>query len=298
MYPYVFIFGKPFSSYGILAIIGMAAVAVYTMIVARNDKKNAYSRFVYIVYCFLGSMALAAILYQLTNIKKTISALPYLFSDFEKFKENISFGIVFYGGMFGIFVGMLVYTKYFKEDTRKWLRETVPSIPLFHFFGRIGCTVGGCCFGTCMFHGGEEINETLGIFPIGNCPIFKDFCVYNARLGMYCIPIQLLEAFGCLLIFVILLLHQILQKDKNAYYKPIGIYFVLYGILRFVLEFWRGDMIRGVFGSFSTSQYISMIVVPLGIYMLICPTEKNFLEKWYTPGKKKIGKIVQNTSET
>ena len=99
MYPYVFIFGKPFSSYGILAIIGMAAVAVYTMIVARNDKKNAYSRFVYIVYCFLGSMALAAILYQLTNIKKTISALPYLFSDFEKFKENISFGIVFHDNL-------------------------------------------------------------------------------------------------------------------------------------------------------------------------------------------------------
>ena len=66
-----------------------------------------------------------------------------------------------------------------------------------------------------------------------------------------------------------------------------GLYFVLYGILRFVDEFFRGDSIRGIWGPFSTSQYISLFIIPIGIYCLICPTEKNFFEKWYTPGKKK-----------
>lgn len=289
MYPYIHIFGRNINSYGVLALIGMGAVVLYSFFIARKyeKEKDFYNRFIYIIFCFVASVMVAAVVYQLACIRFWIIALPYLFTDFETFKSYMSFGIVFYGGMFGIFVGMLIYTKLFKEDTREWCRTTVPAIPLFHVFGRIGCTIGGCCYGTPKIHGISEFDEAMSYFPIGTNSIFHDHYVYNAKIGMYCIPIQLIESFGCLIIFIILLVNQIFQKDKKKYYRPIGIYFILYGILRFVLEFWRGDLIRGIYGPFSTSQYISMIVVPLGIYMLLCPVEKNFLNKWYTPGKKK-----------
>ena len=202
--------------------------------------------------------------------------------------------------MIGIFIGFMIYTKYFKEDTRMWLMTSVPGIPLFHAFGRMGCTIGGCCYGLPHAHVGSY-NEATGLFDIENNPIFNGFSVYNARTGSYHLPIQLIESAGLFAIFAILVVFLIFIYKKKAYYKPMGLYFVLYGILRFVDEFFRGDSIRGIWGPFSTSQYISLFIIPIGIYCLICPTEKNFFEKWYTLGKpkkateKETGKTEENS---
>ena len=289
MYPYINVFGKPFSSYGVFALAGMAFAVLYSFIVHKitKDKKDFFDRIIYIVYCGAFGGLCAAILYQLTSLKYTVKGLPYLFTDFEKSKTYMSYGIVFYGGMIGIFIGFMIYTKYFKEDTRMWLMTSVPGIPLFHAFGRMGCTVGGCCYGLPHVHVGSY-NENTGLFDIENNPIFNGFSVYNARTGSYHLPIQLIESAGLFVIFAILVVFLIFIYKKKAYYKPMGLYFVLYGILRFVDEFFRGDSIRGIWGPFSTSQYISLFIIPIGIYCLICPTEKNFFEKWYTPGKKKM----------
>ena len=46
-------------------------------------------------------------------------------------------------------------------------------------------------------------------------------------------------------------------------------YMVLYGISRFVIEFFRGDERGVVFGTVSTSQFISLMLVPLAIGMLL-----------------------------
>ncbi len=288
MHPYIYIFGKQFSSYGVFALIGIFAAVLYSFIVHRitKDKKDFYDRIIYIVYCAAAGGIVAAILYQLTNIRYWIMAMPYLFTDFARFKTYMSFGIVFYGGMIGIFIGFMIYTKYFKEDTRMWLMTSVPGIPLFHAFGRMGCTVGGCCYGLSHAHVGTFDNET-GLFDIGNNPLFDGFWVYNAKTGDYHLPIQLIESAGLFVIFIILVVFLIFIYRKKAYYKTMGLYFVLYGILRFVDEYFRGDSIRGIWGPFSTSQYISLIIVPIGIYCLLCPTKKCFFEKWYTPGKTK-----------
>jgi phosphatidylglycerol:prolipoprotein diacylglycerol transferase len=45
-------------------------------------------------------------------------------------------------------------------------------------------------------------------------------------------------------------------------------YILLYAISRFVIEFYRGDP-RGMVGSLSTSQFISVLLVPLSIGMLV-----------------------------
>ena len=42
----------------------------------------------------------------------------------------------------------------------------------------------------------------------------------------------------------------------------------LYGISRFIIEFYRYDA-RGMVGSFSTSQFVSILIVPLSVVMLI-----------------------------
>ena len=45
-------------------------------------------------------------------------------------------------------------------------------------------------------------------------------------------------------------------------------YMLLYGISRFIIEFYRGDS-RGAIGMLSTSQFVSVLIVPLSVVMLI-----------------------------
>ena len=44
---------------------------------------------------------------------------------------------------------------------------------------------------------------------------------------------------------------------------------LLYGISRFIIEFYRGDERGLVFGVLSTSQFISVVLVPLSLVMLV-----------------------------
>ena len=43
---------------------------------------------------------------------------------------------------------------------------------------------------------------------------------------------------------------------------------LLYAISRFIIEFYRGDD-RGAVGIFSTSQFISILLAPLAVIMLV-----------------------------
>jgi prolipoprotein diacylglyceryltransferase len=48
------------------------------------------------------------------------------------------------------------------------------------------------------------------------------------------------------------------------------LYFVIYGIGRGTIEFWRGDAVRGVwFGGVSTSQMFSVVSILVGAFLLI-----------------------------
>jgi phosphatidylglycerol:prolipoprotein diacylglycerol transferase len=42
----------------------------------------------------------------------------------------------------------------------------------------------------------------------------------------------------------------------------------MYGVTRFIIEFYRGDA-RGMVGDLSTSQFVSVLLVPLSVVMLI-----------------------------
>ena len=57
----------------------------------------------------------------------------------------------------------------------------------------------------------------------------------------------------------------LLIKRKLLCGKLLPFYFISYGIIRFSLEFLRGDEIRGRWLIFSTSQWISIVLIIAGI---------------------------------
>lgn len=165
-------------------------------------------------------------------------------------------GIVFYGGLLG-FVSFLIMSYRIKRRTIPWDVFDLLAIcmPLFHSFARLGCFFGGCCYGRLSTSPLAVLYET------------------NQLDAAYRIPIQVYEAFGEMLIFLVLVY---LQKNKRFQSRLLKIYFIAYAILRFFLEFYRGDCERGVWGFISLSQIISiLILITIGIYSIFIGVGKN-----------------------
>ena len=97
------------------------------------------------------------------------------------------------------------------------------------------------------------------------------FALYypNSALGLSpdqgYFPAQILEALGNLGVCGILLWY---DKRTKRTTELIFLYLGLYATFRFFLEMLRGDKIRGGISFFSTSQLISLILLPIGIILL------------------------------
>ena len=64
-------------------------------------------------------------------------------------------------------------------------------------------------------------------------------------------------------------------------------YLIFYSVGRFILEFFRGDLIRGSVGVLSTSQFISIFISAAGIGLLL-RTTKNARGKGLRSGQGKV----------
>ncbi len=166
---------------------------------------------------------------------------------------------VFYGGLIAAVTVALWYL--WRHRMPMWTVTDVfaPGIALGHVIGRVGCLLAGCCFGrqtdvpwAITFHD-PFAGETAG-----------------TPLGVPLHPTQLYEAGAELLILGLLLLTE--RRGRPFPGRTFWSYMFLYAVSRFVIEFYRGDS-RGlipVLGSaLSTSQFVSLLLVPLSLVMLV-----------------------------
>ena len=153
-------------------------------------------------------------------------------------------GLVFYGGVLLVIPTVIWYVK--KSDLGLWRTADVfaPSIAIGHAFGRIGCFCAGCCYG--------KIAESLPWSIIFTNPE----CLAPTNVPLH--PTQLYEAGGEALNFLILIT---LRKYKSFDGQLLFAYVLIYSVLRFTIEFFRGDISRGyVIDGLSIAQGISILM--------------------------------------
>src|SRR3989441_7707178 len=164
-------------------------------------------------------------------------------------------GGVFYGGLILAVAVALWYIRRIGLPLWTTCDVFAPGIALGHVVGRFGCFFAGCCYG-------KPTTLPWGI-------TFKDpFAASNVGtpLGVPLHPTQLYEAGAELLILVFLLTTE--RKGRPFPGRTFWLYMLLYAVSRYFIEIFRGDE-RGTVGIFSTSQFISLILAPLAIVMLI-----------------------------
>lgn len=192
-------------------------------------------------------------------------------------------GLVFYGGFILATLFMIFYCWKNKLPITKTMDLFAIALPAGHIFGRIGCFLQGCCFGApteCVT--GFHYPQSGHLNPNG-VQIF-DYADIITRYPISAIhPVQLYEAFGILLLFIFL--YRTLGKFKPGH--TTALYFILYAIIRFIAESFRGEysanQLVNVFGFDLMPGHIDSlcIILPAGIIMwvLCSQLDKRTLKK-------------------
>ena len=262
MFPTFEVFGITIGMYGVLTVIG-AALCVTLGINLIKKFNIQWEDFALVMIALAVSLFIFAhIFFGITNLDK----LALLFTNLDRLRLDQIFGLlaecvggmVFYGGFIGGAIGIMFYCRFINKKLNKNNLLDVYAVitPLFHIFGRIGCFLGGCCYGVESEFGFTVHGNTLNP-PVNDVNRF---------------PIQLVEAGINLLIFLVMLylFKKDIMRDKLIY-----VYMLIYPVVRFIDEFFRGDTYRGFLFGLSTSQWISIILFAFAIIMLIVKRNKS-----------------------
>ena len=195
--------------------------------------------------------------------------LMLLVVDFDRFTSDLSqmmvlvkSGGVFYGGLL---LAVPICWWYMRRN-RLPLWTTcdlfAPGIALAQGVGRMGCLLAGCCYGQpTEAPWGITFTSTLAAANVGT------------PLGIALHPTQIYEAAAVLLILGILLAGE--RRWRAFPGRTFWTYLLLYGVARIGIELFRGDPRGMVFDTLPTSQFVSALIVPASIVMLVYLGRRN-----------------------
>ncbi len=220
------------------------------MLCVKSAKKYGYSCYDLLIvggFALLFALPLGSLLYTLVTY-----SFQEILDHISKGNFSLFGGLVFYGALIGGIIGCMLGIRIAKLDLCISEKIIIPYVPIGHAVGRIGCLLAGCCYGM-EYTGPFAIyysNSITGLLP---------------QQGYF--PIQILEALLNICICLILLK---VRKKTTQKFELLAVYFILYGCVRFLLEFLRGDTIRGIYYNISTSQWISLTLFILGFLYIVC----------------------------
>ncbi|MFH1094466.1 MAG: prolipoprotein diacylglyceryl transferase [Candidatus Omnitrophota bacterium] len=221
-------------SYGAMVALGVliATFLIYRHALKRHlDAEKIVDLIFWIV--FFGLIG-GRILYVLINPD------IYFKDPWEIIKINKG-GLVFHGSFIGAIIAAFVFVKKSKQPFFETMDIIFVYVPLAHAIGRLGCFLNGCCLGkpTQTFWGVTFPEHLIKVHPT-----------------------QLYSAF---LLFIIFLILYFCEKRKHFAGQILSLYLILYGVMRFFIEFLRDN--PPVLWYMSLFQYISVALVIIGIIL-------------------------------
>ncbi len=254
MYPTFELFGRTFGLYPVMAIAGGLVSGAWACKTAKGRGYDDNNMIMLLLAAAAGAYIGGSLLYGATNWRYLWALLDNLDKlsgpgELLRLLSLIFGGAVFYGGLIGACLAGFIYMRVKKLDIPVWTDMLAPAAALFHAFGRVGCFLGGCCYG---------IECRLGL-------VFSRSPVEGAN-GVRRFPVQLAEAlFELALCFIL----SRLDKKGRLRGRLFALYLTVYSLGRFALEFLRGDEARGFIFGLSTSQAIGALVFAAGLAWLL-----------------------------
>ena len=251
MHPILFHFGAwPVYSYGVLVASGVLLGLWYARSQAQRLGLNPDHVWNLGIYAVLVALVVA-------KVWLVFSAWDYYMANPREIFSMavLQSGGTWYGGVVGAMSTIIIYTYVQKIPVLPLLDAFSFAVPLGHTLGRLGCFAAGCCYGkptsvawAVTFK--SELAEQLAGTPL-NVPLH---------------PTQLYEATVEFLNFLLIVW---LAKKQRFSGQLVGTYFLLYGLERGTIEFFRGDPGRTLMfhDSFSLMQVTSVGMIITGAFL-------------------------------
>lgn len=257
--------------YGLCILAGLIIAFIISYFLIRLEKKCFWDFVILSAMAGAFGVLFSKILYILVTYPVKDFFRIFISVIIGKDKSNLFGGFVFYGGIIGGLIG-LILGKYIAHcKLSDYIDLFGLLVPLVHSFGRVGCFCAGCCYGI-RYDGIFSVKYTN---PLSSVPT-----------GVGIFPVQLLESLLVFILFLILLFLY-LKGKKNI----IFIYLISYGIIRFFTEFLRYDNERGLIFGISISQYIIIFLIIFSIVCLI-------IKKIKAPAKNNAGAFFLFSKKT
>ena len=250
MHPILFQIGPiTFYSYGFFAALGILA-AFFTgkrLVKLEGISERTFEKMY--LYVIISGILGARIFFFIYN--------PFLLKDLKNIFLIWKGGLVWYGGLlFGVLTAIYLIIKY-NLKSKVWKLADIAGIciSIGLGFGRIGCTMAGCCYGI-PYQGPFAIKFTD---PHSLAP-----------KGIYLFPSQPISSLANFLIFFIL---YFLYKRKRFDGQIFSLFLIFYGTFRFLIEFFR--MTPKIFLGLSENQILSLIFTFVGIIIYLKRSKKS-----------------------
>ncbi len=253
MRPELFTIG-PVTVYGYGLMLALGVVCAVFLADNRAKRLDLSSEAVYSlgILCAVFGFIGAKLLYLILHLSDIMEDPSWIFT-------ALSQGFVVYGGIIAGILAGIGYCRYQKLPSARYFDLIMPSIALAQGFGRIGCFLAGCCYG-------RETDAWYGvIFASNSC----------APSGVRVIPTQLISS-GLDFVHCFLLLYLAGKIHRDG--RIGSLYLILYSSGRFCIEFLRDDA-RGNIGFLSTSQFISLLILIIGMILWFKPTKISSTEE-------------------
>jgi phosphatidylglycerol:prolipoprotein diacylglycerol transferase len=242
MYPILLNFGSfTIHSYGFFLALAFVMAVLYLSYSIKKSKEKIISQdelFSLSIYLLIIAMIGARSFFVLVNLDE------FILFPFDIFKVWCG-GLVYYGGFIAAIVFMSLYVKRKKISLFKVGDLFAPALALGHTIGRVGCFFAGCCYG----------KASIFLWTV-------------ARVRLH--PTQLYEASGNFFLFLFL---NSCSKKRYKDGMRLAIYFIGYAVLRFIIEFFRGDHKKMQYFGLSIAQIISIFLFLIGVIIVICKKE-------------------------
>lgn len=238
--------------YSVLILI--AFIIGYFLVINRSKKKGISTIqisdmcFYLVIICIIG----ARMYYCLFNLDYYLNNILDIFKIWEG-------GLAIHGGVIAGIIFIYFYTKKKQISFLDILDIFAPALVLGQAIGRWGNFFNGEAFGP------ETSLSTLKSLSIPKFIIDGMYIDHS-----YHHPTFLYESIGCLIIFIIIMIIRNLKNIKKG--QVASIYFIFYGIIRFLIESLRQDSL--MFFNLKVAQIISIIMIVVGIYLFIRPYVK------------------------
>jgi phosphatidylglycerol:prolipoprotein diacylglycerol transferase len=154
-------------------------------------------------------------------------------------------GLVFYGGLVGASLATVLFARVRRVPLWALADTLAPSIALGHAFGRGGCLMNGCCYGT---------------------PTSLPWAVrYADDAGLHGAGVHPTQAYEAILLLGLYaaLAWQFRRRQFNG--QTFALYLLVYPVIRFAVELFRGDYGAPGFAGLKPGQLFSLVVLVAGI---------------------------------